>query len=123
MPVEPPHKLTTEFDYLLITAGRWLVYMIEADDGCLYTGITNNLSRRWQQHCLQKGGAKFFRGRKPMALRYIEIVADRSEASRREMTIKRLTRPQKNQLVANQSTASKRAVRLFSQKMQQQAQQ
>ncbi len=78
---------------------RWLVYIIRADDDSLYTGITTDLARRWQQHSLQRGGAKFFRGRKPETLVYVEADHDRSSAARREAAIKRLTRPAKELLL------------------------
>lgn len=44
-------------------------------------------------------GAKFFRGRKPLQLAYIESGHNRSSASRREATIKRLSRTAKLQLL------------------------
>ncbi|MFT3928909.1 MAG: GIY-YIG nuclease family protein [Spongiibacteraceae bacterium] len=44
-------------------------------------------------------GAKFFRGRKPLQLAYIESGHDRSSASRREAAIKRLPRAAKLQLL------------------------
>ena len=79
---------------------HWLVYMIRADDGSYYTGITTDMARRWRQHALQNNGAKFFRGRRPAALVYLEPGHDRSSASRREAAIKGLTRPAKQQLLA-----------------------
>lgn len=78
---------------------HWTVYIIRADDDSLYTGITTDLQRRWRQHSGQRGGAKFFRGRKPLALVYAESGHDRSSASRREAAIKRLARPAKEQLL------------------------
>lgn len=44
-------------------------------------------------------GAKFFRGRKPLQLAYIESGHDRSSASRREAAIKRMPRTAKLQLL------------------------
>jgi putative endonuclease len=77
----------------------WSVYIIRADDGSLYTGITTDLQRRWQQHLEQRGGAKFFRGRRPALLVYVETGHDRSTASRREAAIKQLKRPAKELLL------------------------
>lgn len=82
--------------------GLWYVYIIEASDGRLYTGITNNPERRWHDHCGGKKGAKFFRGRRPQQLQYLEEQADRSSASRREAQIKRLARSQKLLLIEQQ---------------------
>ncbi|MEJ2443829.1 MAG: GIY-YIG nuclease family protein [Exilibacterium sp.] len=79
----------------------WCVYIIQSDDDLLYTGITNNLERRWQAHLQQKGGAKFFRGRRPKQLLYVERGHDRASASQREAAIKRMPRAKKLQLVAS----------------------
>jgi putative endonuclease len=79
---------------------RWSVYMIRADDGRYYTGITTDPARRWRQHLLQNRGAKFFRGCKPEALVYLETGHDRSSASRREAAIKGLARALKQDLLA-----------------------
>ncbi|AFU97989.1 GIY-YIG nuclease family protein [Simiduia agarivorans] len=79
----------------------WTVYIIEASDGRLYTGITTDPDRRLAQH-KQGKGAKFFRGRTPKAMRYTESQPDHSSALKREMTIKRLTRSQKLALINDQ---------------------
>jgi putative endonuclease len=78
---------------------HWTVYIIRADDDSLYTGITTDLQRRWRQHSDLRGGAKFFRGRKPMALVYTEGGHSRSSATRREAAIKQLKRPAKELLL------------------------
>ena len=85
----------------------WFVYIIMASNNALYTGITNNIERRWQQHTGQKvGGAKFFNGRKPVALAYVEVGFDRSTASKREYAIKQLTRQEKEALLKMKSNKS-----------------
>lgn len=81
------------------TASDWLVYIIRADDQRLYTGVTNDLDRRWQQHGSGRG-AKFFRGRKPQALVFVERGHDRASALRREAAIKQLPRAAKLALIA-----------------------
>lgn len=81
---------------------RWLVYMICCDDGSLYTGITTDLKRRWQEHSGRRKGAKFFRGRKPVQIVYVESGHDRSSASRREAAIKLLPRAGKETLLLNE---------------------
>ncbi len=77
----------------------WSVYIIKASDNRLYTGITNNMAARWLKHSSNKG-AKFFRGRKPIALCYNEPNHSRSSASKREYQIKQLSRTQKQQLIS-----------------------
>lgn len=80
----------------------WLVYIIQASDGRLYTGITNDMDARWKKH--QEGkGAKFFRGRKPSRICYTEQQDSRSSASQREASIKRMTRAAKLQLIETQA--------------------
>ena len=78
----------------------WSVYIIHCNDGSFYTGISNNVDRRMQQHASQQG-AKYFRGRRPEMLVYLETGHDRSSASRREAAIKRLRRPAKQALIAS----------------------
>ena len=78
----------------------WFVYIIEASDSSLYTGITTDLERRFKQHA-SGVGAKYFQGRRPIKFVYTENAKNRSEASRREAQIKKLTREQKLQLVTS----------------------
>ena len=73
----------------------WTVYIIEASDNSLYTGISTDVERRWLEHVSGKAGAKYFRGRTPQKLVYQEAASDRSIASQREAAIKKMTRQQK----------------------------
>lgn len=73
---------------------RWVVYMLECKDGSLYTGITDNLPKRLQAHRMGRG-AKYTKGRAPLTLRYLEDCEDHSQALRREIAIKKLTRQEK----------------------------
>lgn len=76
----------------------WSVYIVMSNDQQLYTGITNNMPARWKKH-YGNNGAKFFRGRRPIALCFQEPDHSRSSASQREYQIKQLTRQQKQQLI------------------------
>ncbi len=80
----------------------WLVYIILCSDNTLYTGITNNIERRMQQHASQQG-AKYFRGRNPQQLVYLEDGHDRSSASQREAAIKKLKRVDKEALTRSEA--------------------
>jgi putative endonuclease len=63
-----------------------------------YTGYTNNLYRRLEEH--KKGtGAKFCRGKKSISLKYFETFSERGGAMKRELEIKTFTRKQKIQLI------------------------
>ncbi len=70
------------------------VYMLRCGDGSLYTGWTNNLEQRLEAHASGKG-AKYTKGRQPLALVYFEEHPDKSCALKREMEIKQLTKAQK----------------------------
>ena len=80
-------------------AEGWFVYIVECADRSFYTGITNNLERRVDEHNLGKG-ARYTRGRGPVALRYRELQPDRSRASTRECEIKALSRQGKEEFIA-----------------------
>ncbi len=77
---------------------NWLVYIILCSDDSLYTGITTDLQRRFDQHASGQG-AKYFRGRRPLEVVYREAGHTRSSASRREREIKELTRAEKGILI------------------------
>lgn len=79
-------------------ADGWQVYMLRCSDGSLYTGITTDIARRFNQHTARRG-AKYFRGREPVALVYLEAGHDRGSASRREVAIKALSRKDKEALI------------------------
>ncbi len=76
----------------------WAVYILKCSDNSLYTGISNNVEQRIATHNDARG-AKYTRARLPVALVYCENVANRSEATKREMAIKSLTRVQKLKLI------------------------
>ena len=77
----------------------WKVYIIRCDDGTLYTGVTTNLERRFREHRDLRCGAKYFNGRKPLAVVYSENGHDRSSACQREAVIKKLSREEKLSLI------------------------
>ncbi len=76
--------------------------MILCSDGSLYTGISNDVARRFNQHG-DKQGAKYFRGRQPKQLVYVETGHDRSSAGKREVAIKKLPRLEKLQLLGSEN--------------------
>ncbi|MDH5434494.1 MAG: GIY-YIG nuclease family protein [Gammaproteobacteria bacterium] len=78
---------------------NWFVYIIESEDGRLYTGITNDIARRMSEHCHDKKGAKFFRISKPSKLLYVVSCENRSEASKLEYQIKRMSKQDKLALI------------------------
>jgi predicted GIY-YIG superfamily endonuclease len=82
----------------------WLVYIVRCIDGSLYTGITNDLARRCEQH--NAGTAsRYTRSRLPVVLVYREDQEDRSTALKRELEIKGLSRQQKESLIDGPNSA------------------
>jgi putative endonuclease len=77
----------------------WQVYIIICSDNSLYTGITTDIERRFRQH-KEGRGAKYFRGRQPLQVVYLENDHCRSSASRREVQIKAMNRTDKALLVS-----------------------
>ena len=76
----------------------WSVYIIQCRDQTLYTGITNNLTKRLEMH--ESGqAAKYTRGRGPFKLVYQEFLENRSLSTKRESEIKKLTKEDKNSLI------------------------
>ena len=80
-----------------MTDKPWKLYILRCRDGSLYTGITTDVDARFQAHCSGKG-AKYTRGRGPLTLVYQEYCGSHSQALRRELEIKALSREQKEQL-------------------------
>ena len=78
---------------------EWIVYILECRDGSFYTGITNNLIKRLEMH-ISGNGSKYLRGRLPIKLIYKEGLSNRSQASKREIEIKKLNKKEK-QLIIN----------------------
>ncbi|MGN7980538.1 GIY-YIG nuclease family protein [Burkholderia sp. 22313] len=81
----------------------WFLYLIECVDDSVYTGITNDVAARFDQHASGKG-ARYTRSRKPRALLASFPLPDRSIASRVEYWVKRLTAAQKRELAAGTRT-------------------
>ncbi|MGX5173596.1 GIY-YIG nuclease family protein [Aliikangiella sp. IMCC44653] len=77
----------------------WYIYIIICTNSYFYTGITTNLDRRFKEHLTGKRGAKYFNLNKPKELVFAQQVASRSEASKLEYRIKKLTRKEKIALI------------------------
>jgi putative endonuclease len=74
------------------------VYLLRCADGTLYCGWSTDPERRLRQH--QRGVAsRYTRRRRPVELVWSAACADRSEAMREEVRIKRLSRAEKLLLI------------------------
>lgn len=83
------------------TARPWQLYILRTATGMLYTGITNDVPRRFLQHQSGKG-AKALRGKGPLELVFSCEAGDRSSASKFEYRVKQLKKRDKIRLVAHQ---------------------
>jgi len=73
--------------------------MVRCGDNSLYTGIAKDVERRIHEHNSNDTlGAKYTKGRRPVALVYQEACESRSAASRREYEIRQLSRQEKEEL-------------------------
>ena len=79
----------------------YFTYILECIDKTLYTGITTDLERRVYEHNNSSKGAKYTKLRRPVTLVYSEILQNRSQASKREHAIKKLSRQEKLELIKN----------------------
>lgn len=82
-----------------IAPGQWQLYVLECRDGALYTGISNDVARRYAAHCAGKG-ARYTRLNPPQRIALIHAFADKSQALKAEYAFKRLSAAAKRQLVA-----------------------
>lgn len=80
----------------------WIIYMLVLKNNAFYTGITNNIEARMQAHRSGKG-SKYVRAHLPFSVIYIKEVADRSEATKGECCIKKLSRKDKEKMLKTQA--------------------
>lgn len=73
-------------------------YIIQCSDGTFYTGWTNDIKRRMEEHNSGRG-AKYTRPRLPVELVYYETFPSKQEAMKREYAIKQMTRKKKEELI------------------------
>lgn len=78
----------------------YTLYILRCSDGTLYTGIACDVPSRLDEHRSGTRGAKYLRGRSPVALVYQCSVGDRSKAQRIEYYVKRLAKKDKLDLIA-----------------------
>ena len=79
---------------------RWHLYLARCADGTLYCGIAQDVAARIAAHDAGKG-ARYTRGRGPLALLLVRRCKDKSQALRLELLVKGLSRPDKLALGAS----------------------
>lgn len=80
----------------------WKLYILRCGDGSLYTGITTDVQARLKLHRNGRG-AKYTRGRGPLELVYSEECGSKSDALKRELAVKALTREEKLKFLQKES--------------------
>ena len=81
----------------------WSLYIIRCKNNTLYTGVTTDVQRRFNEH--QSGNyksAKYLRGKGPLELVYSTEIGNRSEACKAESQIKKLSRAEKDRLISKE---------------------
>lgn len=73
-------------------------YILKCADGTYYTGWTNDITKRLDNHNSGKA-SKYTRTRRPVVLAHLEEFETKEEAMKREVAIKKLTRIQKLKLI------------------------
>lgn len=96
-PPEPFHQKDVTLVELM-----WYLYILRCGDGSLYTGITTDVEKRLEAHRTGRG-AKYTRGRGPLELVYREACGGHSDALRRELAVKKMTRGQKIQMIQQET--------------------
>lgn len=76
------------------------IYILRCADASLYTGIALNVRRRLEEHRSGARGAKYLRGRLPVELVFEAAAGDRSDALRLEHRVKRMSKGDKEALIA-----------------------
>ena len=81
--------------------------MIRCGDNSLYTGISNDVPKRFEVH--QSGtakAAKYTRNKHPLKLVFSAEVEDKSAASRVEYRLKKLSKKSKESLITGKTSLS-----------------
>ena len=82
---------------------EWTLYMIRTKNGALYTGITQDVERRFAEHVAGgKKGAKYLRGRGPLNLVFQQKIGSRSEALKTEAAVKNMSKGEKEGMVGKE---------------------
>ncbi len=78
----------------------WYLYIIRCHGGTLYTGISNDVARRFEKHKeMGKQSAKYLRGRGPLELVFQKKIGSKSSALKMEHKIKKLSKTEKEIII------------------------
>jgi len=83
------------------------VYILHCDNNAYYTGYTNNLVDRYQAHITGRAKCKYTRSFKPLTIAQCwKIQGDKVFAMQLERHIKRMSRSEKEKIIARPSRLS-----------------
>lgn len=77
----------------------YYVYILRCSDHTFYTGVTNNLERRLNEHNLGLNKQSYTFSRRPVRLVYHELYKDVESAIRWEKRIKKCSQKKKQALI------------------------
>lgn len=77
----------------------WFTYILKCSDDTYYTWITTDVERRVLEHNTSEKWAKYTMGRRPVEMIYKSEFENKSEASKEEYRIKKLTRKEKERII------------------------
>ena len=81
----------------------WYLYLLECRGGSLYTGISNNVEKRYAAHVAGKG-ARYTRSFPPERIALVLEFTDKGEALRAELAVKAMSAAQKRAWLAAHSS-------------------
>ena len=85
----------------------YYTYMIRCEDNYIYTGMTNNLEKRIEEHISKsKNGAKYTKSHNAVKLETAWRSKDKSLACKLEYQIKNLTKLQKENLIGGENLST-----------------
>lgn len=83
----------------------YYIYIIRCENNYLYTGITTDIQRRFNEHQTdKKRGAKFTRINPPLKIEIVWKTNNRSTATKLEYAIKSLSKQTKEDLISKKKT-------------------
>lgn len=84
-----------------MSSTHYYVYILLCENGHYYTGYTNNLERRYQEHLSGSSNCKYTQSFKPIKILQAWRFTEKSQAMRVEYFIKQLSKKSKVRLVSN----------------------
>ncbi len=78
---------------------NYYTYMLRCDDNSVYTGITTDVKRRFEEHLSAEKGAKYTKRHKPIKIEAVWQSNSKSLALKLEYRIKQLPKSQKELLI------------------------